>query len=140
MDEESSVAGEYAPHEDEEFMSKRQQEYFKAKLLTWKGELLAESRVTIEDMKEDPGKLADNVDQASEETSKTVLLRTRERQRKLIAKIDQALGRIENGEFGYCLETGRRISLRRLMARPIATLCLEAQERHERQEKVFWDD
>ncbi|MDE0114909.1 MAG: RNA polymerase-binding protein DksA [Albidovulum sp.] len=140
MKPDNSVPDDYAPSDDEEFMSERQKAYFKARLHSWKDELMADSKFTIEGMKEEAGNIPDIADRASEETSRAVLLRTRDRQRKLVAKIDQALLRIENGDFGYCQETGQPISLQRLIARPIATLCLEAQERHERDERVFRDD
>ncbi len=140
MSANNSFPDNYVPNEDEEFMSERQQEYFKSMLSSWKDELLADSKFTIEGMQKEAGNIPDIADRASEESSRTVLLRTRDRQRKLVAKIDQALLRIENGEYGYCQETGQPISLPRLIARPIATMCLEAQERHERDERVFRDD
>ncbi|RME17849.1 MAG: RNA polymerase-binding protein DksA [Alphaproteobacteria bacterium] len=131
---------DYRPAEDEPFMNERQLEYFRRKLLAWKAELLDESRHTIEELQQTTGKLPDITDRASEETDRALELRTRDRQRKLVAKIDAALRRIETGEYGYCEETGEPISLKRLDARPIATLSLEAQERHERREKVHRDD
>jgi DnaK suppressor protein len=131
---------EYRPSEDEPFMNDRQKEYFRRKLISWKEEILRESRETIEQLKEDNGSLPDLTDRASSETEKALELRTRDRQRKLIAKIDAALRRIETGDYGYCEETGEPIGLQRLEARPIATLSLEAQERHERAERVHRDD
>ncbi len=131
---------EYRPSEDEPFMNERQIEYFKKKLNDWKEDILRESRDTLGQLQEDSLHLPDQADRASSETDKALELRTRDRQRKLISKIDSALRRIENGEYGYCEDTGEPISLRRLEARPIATLSLEAQERHERKEKVHRDD
>ena len=131
---------DYRPAEDEPFMNERQLEYFRRKLLTWKNELLDESRGTVAVLQDDTRNIPDVADRASEETDRALELRTRDRQRKLIAKIDSALRRIDEGEYGYCEETGEPISLKRLDARPIATLSLEAQERHERREKVHRDD
>ena len=131
---------DYRPAEDEPFMNERQLEYFRRKLLNWKNDLLDESRGTVAVLQDDTRNIPDVADRASEETDRALELRTRDRQRKLIAKIDAALRRIEEGEYGYCEETGDPISLKRLDARPIATLSLEAQERHERREKVHRDD
>ena len=131
---------EYRPTEDEEFMNDRQREYFKRKLLDWKNDILRESRGTLDQLQLESLHLADISDRASSETDKALELRTRDRQRKLISKIDAALRRIETNDYGYCEETGEPIGLRRLEARPIATLSLEAQERHERNEKVHRDD
>ena len=131
---------EYRPTEDEPFMNERQREYFRHKLLAWKEDILRESRETLEHLQDENNVLPDLVDRASTETDRALELRTRDRQRKLIAKIDAALHRIEDGSYGYCEETGEPISLRRLDARPIATLSIEAQERHERREKVYRDD
>jgi DnaK suppressor protein len=131
---------EYKPSEDEPFMNERQREYFRHKLLAWKEDILRESRETLEHLQDENNVLPDLVDRASTETDRALELRTRDRQRKLIAKIDSALNRIEDGSYGYCEETGEPISLRRLDARPIATLSIEAQERHERREKVYRDD
>ncbi|NAZ35403.1 RNA polymerase-binding protein DksA [Rubellimicrobium sp. CFH 75288] len=131
---------DYRPAEDEPFMNERQLEYFRRKLLAWKAEILEESRETIEGMKGATRNIPDIADRASEETDRALELRTRDRQRKLVAKIDAALRRIEDGEYGYCEITGEPISLKRLDARPIATMTLEAQERHERREKVHRDD
>ena len=130
----------YRPSEDETFMSGRQKEYFRRKLLEWRGELLQESSQTLQHLQEDTDQEIDPADRASTETDRALELRTRDRERKLISKIDAALQRIEDGTYGYCEETGEPISLRRLDARPIATLSIEAQERHERREKVYRDD
>lgn len=130
----------YRPSEDEPFMNERQLGYFRQKLLDWKSEILDESRTTIEQMQTQSLHLADPADRASSETDHSLELRTRDRQRKLIAKIDSALRRIENGEYGYCEVSGDPISLGRLEARPTATMTLEAQERHEQREKVHRDD
>ena len=131
---------DYRPSEDEPFMNERQREYFRRKLLAWKDDILRESRETIQALQEDSGYHADLADRATSETDKGLELRARDRQRKLIAKIDAALRRIEDGSYGFCEETGEPISLKRLDARPIATRSLEAQERHERREKVYRDD
>ena len=131
---------DYRPAEDEPFMNERQLEYFRRKLINWKSSILEDSRDTIEGMQEGTRNIPDIADRASEETDRALELRTRDRQRKLVAKIDSALRRIEDGSYGYCEETGEPISLKRLDARPIATLSLEAQERHERREKVHRDD
>lgn len=136
----STVTKEYRPSEDEPFMNERQLEYFRAKLLAWKEEILEESRSTIASLQQDTTAEPDLADRATSETDRALELRTRDRQRKLIAKIDEALRRIEDGSYGYCEETGEPISLSRLEARPIATLSLEAQERHERRERVHRDD
>ncbi len=131
---------DYRPAEDEPFMNGRQLEYFRRKLQDWRGDLLDESRSTITGLQDGTRNIPDVADRASEETDRAIELRTRDRQRKLVAKIDAALRRIENGEYGYCEVTGEPISLKRLDARPIATLSLEAQERHERREKVHRED
>ncbi|MFA7433095.1 MAG: RNA polymerase-binding protein DksA [Gemmobacter sp.] len=131
---------DYRPAEDEPFMNERQLEYFRRKLLIWKQELLEQSAETIEGLQGSARNVPDIADRASEETDRALELRTRDRQRKLVAKIDAALRRIESGDYGYCERTGEPISLRRLDARPIATMTLEAQERHERREKVHRDD
>lgn len=130
----------YRPSENEEFMNELQREYFRLKLLQWKDDILEESRETLANLQEDTSQHPDLADRASSETERSLELRTRDRQRKLIAKIEAALRRIEDGSYGYCEETGEPISLRRLDARPIATLSVEAQERHERREKVYRDD
>ncbi|WP_061932905.1 RNA polymerase-binding protein DksA [Aureimonas sp. AU22] len=126
--------------EDGAFMNDRQKEYFRKKLLAWKADILRESRETLEALASENANLADAADRASSETDRAIELRARDRQRKLIAKIDAAIERIDDGTYGYCEETGEPISLRRLDARPIATLSLEAQERHERREKVYRDE
>jgi len=134
------VEEDYKPREDEPFMNERQREYFRNKLLNWKEDILKESRETLAHLQDDNNILPDLADRASTETDRSLELRTRDRQRKLISKIDAALKRIEDGTYGYCEETGEPISLRRLDARPIATLSIEAQERHERRERVYRDD
>jgi DnaK suppressor protein len=131
---------DYRPAEDEPFMNDKQLEYFRRKLLSWRDDLLDESRSTVTTLQDGTRNIPDVADRASEETDRALELRTRDRQRKLIAKIDQALRRVEEGEYGYCEKTGEPISLKRLDARPIATMSLEAQERHERREKVHRDD
>jgi DnaK suppressor protein len=131
---------EYRPTEDEPFMNDRQKEYFRRKLTQWKNDILRESKDTLEQLQEDNHHLPDLTDRASSESEKALELRTRDRQRKLISKIDAALRRLETGDYGFCEETGEPIGIRRLEARPIATLSLEAQERHERSEKVHRDD
>ncbi len=131
---------EYTPAEDEPFMNERQIEYFRRKLQAWREEILEDSRDTIESMKGGTRNIPDVADRASEETDRALELRTRDRERKLVGKIDAALRRIDEGEYGYCDVTGEPISLKRLDARPIATMSLEAQERHERREKVHRED
>jgi DnaK suppressor protein len=131
---------DYRPAEDEPFMNDRQLEYFRRKLIVWKQELLDQSAETIDNLQDSGRNVPDIADRASEETDRALELRTRDRQRKLVSKIDAALRRIENNEFGYCEMTGEPISLKRLDARPIATMTLEAQEKHERREKVHRDD
>jgi DnaK suppressor protein len=131
---------EYIPHDGEEFMNERQLAFFSRQLNDWRIELLEESRGTLNQLQDAPIREPDMNDRASSETDWSIELRTRDRQRKLVAKIDAALRRIEEGEFGYCQVTGEPISLARLRARPIATMTLEAQERHERQERVSRDD
>ena len=140
MKAEVFLADDYRPADDEPFMNERQTEYFRRKLLNWKAEILEDSRDTVAGMKDSTRNIPDIADRASEETDRALELRTRDRQRKLVSKIDAALGRMEDGEYGYCEITGEPISLKRLDARPIATMSLEAQERHERREKVHRDD
>ncbi len=140
MKAETFLPEDYRPAEDEPFMNDRQLEYFRRKLLNWKAELLDDSKHTIEGLQDNTRNIPDIADRASEETDRALELRTRDRQRKLVSKIDSALRRIENGEYGFCEVTGDPISLKRLDARPIATMSLEAQERHERREKVHRDD
>ncbi|MFZ9502612.1 MAG: RNA polymerase-binding protein DksA [Beijerinckiaceae bacterium] len=135
-----SIDDAYRPSEDEVFMNERQRDYFRRKLLAWKEEILRESRETLVALQSENENHPDIADRASSETDRAIELRARDRQRKLIAKIDSALQRIEEGVYGYCEETGEPISLKRLDARPIATLSVEAQERHERREKVYRDD
>ena len=130
----------YRPSEDEPFMNPRQREYFRNKLLAWKDEILRESRGTLENLQEESQNHPDMADRASSESDRALELRTRDRQRKLIGKIDSALKRIEDGTYGYCEETGDPIGVARLDARPTATLSLEAQELHERREKVYRDE
>lgn len=132
--------GNYIPTDNEPFMNERQLQFFKIKLENWKADILEDSQSTISQLQNDSVSLPDSIDRASSETEKGIELRTRDRQRKLIAKIDDALKRINDGEYGYCEESGEPISLARLIARPIATLSLEAQEQHERQEKIHRDD
>lgn len=130
----------YRPSEDEEYMNPKQMEYFRQKLQSWKQELLAESRETMEHLREENWREPDISDRASLETEAELELKTRNRYFKLINKIDMALRRIESGEYGYCEETGEPIGVRRLEARPVATLCIEAQERHEKMERQHSDE
>jgi DnaK suppressor protein len=127
----------YRPSEREPFMDGRQREYFRRKLLTWKDDILNETRQTLASFQIENKNHPDLADRASSETDRAIELRARERQRKLIAKIDSALARLDDGTYGYCKETGDPIALKRLEARPIATLSVEAQERHERRERIF---
>lgn len=131
---------DYRPLENEPFMNERQREYFRRKLLNWKDEIRKESRETVASLQVETVQHADLGDRATSEADRALELRTRDRQRKLISKIDAALRRIEDGSYGFCEETGDPISLKRLDARPIATLSIEAQERHERREKVYRDE
>jgi DnaK suppressor protein len=131
---------EYRPSEDEPFMNPRQRDYFRQKLEQWKEDILRESRETLENLQEESQNHADMADRASSESDRALELRTRDRQRKLIAKIDAALKRIDDGTYGFCEETGEPIGIARLDARPIATLSLEAQESHERREKVYREE
>lgn len=131
---------DYRPAEDEPFMNERQLEYFRRKLNGLKNEILDESKSTLEGLADGTRNIPDVADRASEETDRALELRIRDRQRKLVSKIDAALRRIDEGEYGYCQDTGEPISLKRLDARPTTTLSLEAQERHERREKVHRDD
>ena len=130
----------YQPSEGETFMNERQRVFFRRKLLQWKEEILRESRETLAALQAENENHADIADRASSETDRAIELRARDRQRKLISKIDAALARMDDGTYGYCEETGEPISLKRLAARPIATLSIEAQERHERRERVYRDD
>ena len=129
----------YSPFEDEPFMNERHQEYFRLKLLSWKEDIIRESKSTIENLQLGFGTAPDLADRASTETDRSLELRARDRQRKLISKIDSALRRIDEDSYGYCEETGEPIGLARLDARPVATLGLEAQERHERKERIHRD-
>ena len=131
---------EYKPTTKEPFMNERQKEYFRAKLKAWKSEIMKASKETLETLADESAKMPDMADRASNETDRSIELRARDRQRKLIAKIDAAIRRIDEGTYGYCEETGEPIGLKRLEARPIAVLSIEAQERHERREKVYRDD
>ena len=140
MKAEVFLPDDYRPAEDEPFMNDRQIEYFRRKLTSWKNDLMDDSKNTIEGLQDGTRNIPDVADRASEETDRALELRTRDRQRKLVSKIDAALRRIDEGEFGYCDVTGEPISLKRLDARPIATMSLEAQERHERREKVHRED
>ncbi|VAV87439.1 DksA family protein PA5536 (no Zn-finger) [hydrothermal vent metagenome] len=140
MKAEQFLPEDYRPAEDEPFMNDRQLEYFRRKLTDWRDDLLLGNRDTIEGLQDGTRAIPDVADRASEETDRALELRTRDRQRKLVGKIEQALRRIEEGEYGYCEVTGEPISLKRLDARPIATMSLEAQENHERREKVHRDD
>jgi DnaK suppressor protein len=140
MKAENFLPDDYRPAEDEPFMNERQEEYFRRKLLSWKADLMEDTRDTVAGMKDQTRNIPDVADRASEETDRSLELRTRDRQRKLVSKIDGALRRIDEGEYGYCSITGEPISLKRLDARPIATMSLEAQERHERREKIHRDD
>ncbi len=130
----------YKPSDDEPFLNERQVTYFRQKLQNWKEDILKESKETLSHLQDENHVLPDIADRASSETDRSLELRTRDRQRKLISKIDAALKRIDDGSYGYCEETGDPISLKRLDARPIATLSIEAQERHERRERVYRDD
>ena len=130
----------YRPSDKEPFMNERQREYFRAKLLSWREDILKEAKETLQHLQEENQNHPDIADRASSETDRAIELRARDRQRKLIAKIDEALTRIDDGTYGYCEETGEPISLRRLEARPIATLSIEAQERHERRERVYREE
>jgi DnaK suppressor protein len=136
----SAMLDDYRPSESEPFMNERQREYFRQKLIRWKEEILRESRETLQHLQDESQNHPDLADRASSETDRAIELRARDRQRKLIAKIDAALQRIEDGTYGFCEETGEPISLKRLDARPIATLSIEAQERHERRERIYRDE
>ena len=140
MKAEVFLPDDYQLVEGEPFMNERQLEYFRRKLLNWKADLLNDSKSTIEGLQDGTRNIPDIADRASEETDRSLELRTRDRQRKLVTKINSALRRINDGEYGYCEVTGDSISIKRLDARPIATMSLEAQERHERREKVHRDD
>ncbi len=134
------IENNYRPSEEEVFMNDRQRDYFRKKLLAWKEDILREAKETLVVLQSENENHPDLADRASSETDRAIELRARDRQRKLIAKIDAALGRLDDGTYGYCEETGEPISLKRLDARPIATLSVEAQERHERRERVYRDN
>jgi DnaK suppressor protein len=136
----SKLSEDYRPSEDEPFMGERQRAYFRRKLLAWRDEILRSTKETLQHLHDESEQHADIADRASSETERALELRARDRQRKLIAKIDAALMRLDDGTYGYCDETGEPISLKRLDARPIATLSVEAQERHERRERVYRDE
>jgi DnaK suppressor protein len=141
MSKQAIIVGEsYRPTDDEPFMNDRQREYFRRKLMAWKDDILRESVETLNALQSETDNHPDIADRASSETDRAIELRARDRQRKLIAKIDAAVTRINEGTYGFCEETGEPISLRRLDARPIATLSIEAQERHERRERIYRDD
>jgi len=130
----------YRPTDKEPFMNDRQRDYFRQKLLAWKEDILREAKETLQHLQDENQNHPDFADRASSETDRAIELRARDRQRKLISKIDEALTRIDDGTYGYCEETGEPISIKRLEARPIATLSIEAQERHERRERVYRDE
>jgi DnaK suppressor protein len=134
------LEADYRPKDSEPFMNDRQREYFRKKLQAWKEDILREAKETLQNLQDENQNHPDIADRASSETDRAIELRARDRQRKLIAKIDAAIARIDDGSYGYCEETGEPISLKRLEARPIATLSLEAQERHERRERVYRDE
>jgi DnaK suppressor protein len=134
------LSPDYVPGEDEDFMNPMMQEFFRQRLIEWREELLKESGQTLQNMQTTSMQEPDIADRASLESERTLELRTRDRERKLITKIDAALRRIESGDYGYCEDTGEPIGVRRLIARPIATLSIEAQERHERMERTHRDD
>jgi DnaK suppressor protein len=140
MSKQITLDADYKPSDDEPFMNERQREYFRGKLMAWKNEILKEAKETLVTLQSESENHPDVADRASSETDRAIELRARDRQRKLIAKIEAAIARIDEGSYGYCEDTGEPISLKRLEARPIATLSLEAQERHERNERVFRDD
>ncbi|MAV71987.1 MAG: RNA polymerase-binding protein DksA [Paracoccaceae bacterium] len=140
MKQDKVFSEDYLPVKGESFMNDRQLEFFRRKLVNWKNDLMSDSKDTIEGLQDNTRNIPDIADRASEETDRALELRTRDRQRKLVSKIDAALRRIDEGEYGYCEITGEPISLKRLDARPIATMTLEAQESHERREKVHRDD
>lgn len=134
------ISSKYRPSEKEKFMSAKQREFFRRRLLGWRDELVRDALGTIQNLQEDDGQAPDIADRATTESERSIELRARDRQRKLVAKIDAALGRIEDGSYGYCDDTGEPIGLKRLEARPIATLSIEAQERHERRERVYREE
>ena len=131
---------DYTPSEKEPFMNAKQKEFFKRKLLAWRSDIIQETKETLNNLQKEVVNFSDLADRASSETDRSLELRARDRQRKLISKIDEALLRIEDGAYGYCEDTGESIGLKRLIARPIATLSIDSQERHERKEKVYRED
>ena len=131
---------DYTPSEKEPFMNAKQKEFFRRKLLTWRSDIIQETKETLNNLQKEVVNFSDLADRASSETDRSLELRARDRQRKLISKIDEALSRIDDGSYGYCEETGESIGLKRLIARPIATLSIDSQERHERKEKVYRED
>jgi DnaK suppressor protein len=131
---------DYTPSEKEPFMNAKQKEFFKRKLLAWRSDIIQETKETLNNLQKEVVNFSDLADRASSETDRSLELRSRDRQRKLISKIDEALLRIEDGAYGYCEDTGESIGLKRLVARPIATLSIDSQERHERKEKVYRED
>jgi DnaK suppressor protein len=131
---------DYTPSEKEPFMNAKQKEFFKRKLLAWRSDIIQETKETLNNLQKEVVNFSDIADRASSETDRSLELRARDRQRKLISKIDEALLRIEDGAYGYCEDTGEIIGLKRLVARPIATLSIDSQERHERKEKVYRED
>ena len=130
---------DYSPSEKEPFMNAKQKEFFRRKLLAWRSDIIQETKETLNNLQKEVVNFSDLADRASSETDRSLELRARDRQRKLISKIDEALSRIDDGSYGYCEETGESIGLKRLIARPIATLCISAQEKHEKEEKVYAD-
>ena len=131
---------DYSPSEKEPFMNAKQKEFFRRKLLAWRSDIILETKETLNNLQKEVVNFSDLADRASSETDRSLELRARDRQRKLISKIDEALSRIDDGSYGYCEETGESIGLKRLIARPIATLSIDSQERHERKEKVYRED
>ena len=131
---------DYSPSEREPFMNAKQKEFFRRKLLAWRSDIIQETKETLNNLQKEVVNFSDLADRASSETDRSLELRARDRQRKLISKIDEALSRIDDGSYGYCEETGESIGLKRLIARPIATLSIDSQERHERKEKVYRED
>ena len=131
---------DYSPSEKEPFMNAKQKEFFRRKLLTWRSDIIQETKETLNNLQKEVVNFSDLADRASSETDRSLELRARDRQRKLISKIDEALSRIDDGSYGYCEETGESIGLKSLIARPIATLSIDSQERHERKEKVYRED
>ena len=131
---------DYSPSEKEPFMNAKQKEFFRRKLLAWRSDIIQETKDTLNNLQKEVVNFSDLADRASSETDRSLELRARDRQRKLISKIDEALSRIDEGSYGYCEETGESIGLKRLIARPIATLSIDSQERHERKEQVYRED